>query len=67
MNVDRLRPDAGLVGFAFVKCSCISGEPQILKFISNTTESNAIELTWERYQPQGYRGLMSFEVFYKEA
>ncbi|XP_058256957.1 insulin-like growth factor 1b receptor [Hemibagrus wyckioides] len=42
-------------------------EHKILKFISNSTGSNSIVLTWERYQPQGYSGLISFEVYYKEA
>lgn len=46
---------------------CFPGEHKILKFISNSTGSNLIVLTWERYQPQGYSGLISFEVYYKEA
>ncbi|KAM9460573.1 insulin-like growth factor 1b receptor [Clarias gariepinus] len=40
---------------------------KILKVLSNSTGSNTIALTWERYQPPGYRGLISFEVYYKEA
>ncbi|MCI4383283.1 hypothetical protein PGIGA_G00024590 [Pangasianodon gigas] len=42
-------------------------EHKILKFINNSTGSNTIALTWERYQPLGYRGLISFEVYYREA
>ncbi|TSL68186.1 Insulin-like growth factor 1 receptor [Bagarius yarrelli] len=42
-------------------------ERKTLKFLTNSTGSNTIALTWERYQPQGYKGLISFEVYYKEA
>ncbi|KAF7703220.1 insulin-like growth factor 1b receptor isoform X1 [Silurus meridionalis] len=42
-------------------------ERKILKFLSNSTGSNTISLTWERYQPAGYTGLISFEVYYREA
>ncbi|XP_076118364.1 insulin-like growth factor 1a receptor [Alosa pseudoharengus] len=39
----------------------------MLKFKSNSTASNKIKLTWERYRPQDYRDLISFIVYYKEA
>ncbi|XP_062869073.1 insulin-like growth factor 1b receptor [Trichomycterus rosablanca] len=42
-------------------------ESKILKFISNSTDSNTIQLVWERYQPENYTGIISFEVYYKEA
>ncbi|XP_051506231.1 insulin-like growth factor 1 receptor [Myxocyprinus asiaticus] len=46
------------------RASC---ESKILKFISNSTRSNRIKLTWERYQPPNYRDIVSFVVYYKEA
>ncbi|XP_066503622.1 insulin-like growth factor 1b receptor [Hoplias malabaricus] len=46
------------------RASC---ESKILAFISNSTGSNTIRLTWERYRPPDYRDLVSFVVFYKEA
>ncbi|XP_051560277.1 insulin-like growth factor 1 receptor [Myxocyprinus asiaticus] len=46
------------------RASC---ESKILKFISNSTRSNRISLTWERYRPPDYRDLVSFVVYYKEA
>ena len=47
-------------------CACV-GESHILKFKSNSTMSNRIKLTWERYRPPDYRDLISFIVYYKEA
>ena len=49
------------MGFVFI------GESHILKFKSNSTVSNRIKLTWERYRPPDYRDLISFIVYYKEA
>uniref|UniRef100_A0A3B4CE23 Tyrosine-protein kinase receptor n=1 Tax=Pygocentrus nattereri TaxID=42514 RepID=A0A3B4CE23_PYGNA len=46
------------------RASC---ESKILKFINNSTGSNTITLTWERYRPPDYRDLVSFVVYYKEA
>nr|XP_015198923.1 PREDICTED: insulin-like growth factor 1 receptor [Lepisosteus oculatus] len=46
------------------RASC---ESYILKFKSNSTMSNKIKLTWERYRPADYRDLISFIVYYKEA
>ncbi|KAM3870609.1 insulin-like growth factor 1a receptor [Diretmus argenteus] len=46
------------------RASC---EGYILKFKSNSTTSNLIKLTWERYRPPDYRDLISFIVYYKEA
>ncbi|XP_052002563.1 insulin-like growth factor 1b receptor [Xyrauchen texanus] len=46
------------------RASC---ESKILKFISNSTRSNRIRLTWERYRPSNYRDIVSFVVYYKEA
>uniref|UniRef100_A0A8C7N185 Tyrosine-protein kinase receptor n=1 Tax=Oncorhynchus kisutch TaxID=8019 RepID=A0A8C7N185_ONCKI len=46
------------------RASC---ESHILKFKSNSTVSNRIKLTWERYRPPDYRDLISFIVYYKEA
>ncbi|KAJ8248807.1 hypothetical protein GJAV_G00227970 [Gymnothorax javanicus] len=46
------------------KASC---DIHILKFKSNSTMSNKIKLTWERYRPPDYRDLTSFIVYYKEA
>ncbi|XP_060779902.1 insulin-like growth factor 1a receptor isoform X1 [Neoarius graeffei] len=46
------------------RASC---ESHILKFKSNSTLSNRIKLTWERYRPPDYRDLISFIVYYKEA
>ncbi|KAG9266987.1 insulin-like growth factor 1 receptor [Astyanax mexicanus] len=46
------------------RASC---ESKILKFINNSTGSNIITLTWERYRPPDYRDLVSFVVYYKEA
>ncbi|KAI5098214.1 insulin-like growth factor 1 receptor precursor [Silurus meridionalis] len=46
------------------RASC---ESHILKFKSNSTQSNRIKLTWERYRPPDYRDLISFIVYYKEA
>ena len=47
-------------------CACV-GESHLLKFKSNSTMSNRIKLTWERYRPPDYRDLISFIVYYKEA
>ncbi|XP_067089984.1 insulin-like growth factor 1a receptor [Osmerus mordax] len=46
------------------RASC---ESHILKFKSNSTMSNRIKLTWERYRPPDYRDLISFIVYFKEA
>ncbi|TRY86714.1 hypothetical protein DNTS_031468 [Danionella cerebrum] len=46
------------------RASCGS---KILKFVSNSTRSNRIELIWERYRPPDSRDLVSFIVYYKEA
>ncbi|XP_071376395.1 insulin-like growth factor 1a receptor [Centroberyx affinis] len=46
------------------RASC---ESHILKFKSNSTTSNLIKLTWQRYRPQDYRDLLSFIVYYKES
>ncbi|XP_034032455.1 insulin-like growth factor 1a receptor [Thalassophryne amazonica] len=46
------------------RASCKS---HIIKFKSNSTTSNMIKLTWERYQPHNYTDLISFIVYYKEA
>ncbi|XP_061781014.2 insulin-like growth factor 1a receptor [Nerophis lumbriciformis] len=46
------------------RASC---ESHVLKILSNSTSSNTIRLTWERYQPRDYKGLISFMVYYKEA
>ncbi|TKS69749.1 Insulin-like growth factor 1 receptor [Collichthys lucidus] len=46
------------------RASC---ESTILKFKSNSTSSNRIKLTWQRYRPPDYRDLISFIVYYKEA
>ncbi|XP_035252278.1 insulin-like growth factor 1a receptor isoform X2 [Anguilla anguilla] len=46
------------------RASC---ESHTLKFKSNSTMSNRIKLTWERYRPPDYRDLISFIVYYKEA
>ncbi|XP_047451408.1 insulin-like growth factor 1a receptor [Mugil cephalus] len=46
------------------RASCKS---HILKFKSNSTRSHAISLTWERYQLQDRRNLISFIVYYKES
>uniref|UniRef100_A0A4W4DND1 Tyrosine-protein kinase receptor n=1 Tax=Electrophorus electricus TaxID=8005 RepID=A0A4W4DND1_ELEEL len=46
------------------RASC---ESKTLKFITNTTGSTTIMLTWERYRPPDYRDLVSFVVYYKEA
>ncbi|RXN38562.1 insulin-like growth factor 1 receptor [Labeo rohita] len=46
------------------RASCGS---KILKFISNTTSSNRIKLTWDRFRPPNSRDLVSFIVYYKEA
>ncbi|KAJ8417577.1 hypothetical protein AAFF_G00224200 [Aldrovandia affinis] len=46
------------------RASC---ESHILKFKSNSTMSNRIKLTWERYRPPDYRDLITFIVYYKEA
>ncbi|XP_076880952.1 insulin-like growth factor 1b receptor isoform X2 [Brachyhypopomus gauderio] len=45
------------------RASCGS---KTLKFITNTTGSTTIMLTWERYRPPDYRDLVSFVVYYKE-
>ncbi|KAM8860721.1 insulin-like growth factor 1a receptor [Synchiropus picturatus] len=42
-------------------------ERHVLKFLSNITSSYTIKLTWERYLPEGYKGLISFIAYYKEA
>uniref|UniRef100_A0A8C1BI39 Tyrosine-protein kinase receptor n=1 Tax=Cyprinus carpio carpio TaxID=630221 RepID=A0A8C1BI39_CYPCA len=46
------------------RASC---ESEILKFISNTTSSNKIKLTWDGFRPPNSRDLVSFIVYYKEA
>ncbi|XP_026071989.1 insulin-like growth factor 1 receptor [Carassius auratus] len=46
------------------RASC---ESEILKFISNTTSSNRIKLTWGGFRPPNSRDLVSFIVYYKEA
>ncbi|KAG7473244.1 hypothetical protein MATL_G00093620 [Megalops atlanticus] len=46
------------------RASC---ESHILTFKSNSTMSNRIRLTWERYRPPDYNGLINFIVYYKEA
>ncbi|XP_023669780.2 insulin-like growth factor 1b receptor [Paramormyrops kingsleyae] len=46
------------------RASC---ESHIIKFKSNSTSSNKIKLTWERYRPPDYRDLISFIIYYKEA
>uniref|UniRef100_A0A8C9VLL2 Tyrosine-protein kinase receptor n=1 Tax=Scleropages formosus TaxID=113540 RepID=A0A8C9VLL2_SCLFO len=46
------------------RASC---ESHILKFMSNSTTSTRIKLTWERYRPPDYRDLISFILYYKEA
>ncbi|KAL0978002.1 hypothetical protein UPYG_G00164560 [Umbra pygmaea] len=46
------------------RASC---ESQILMFKSNSTMSNRIKVTWQRYKPPDYRDLISFIVYYKEA
>ncbi|CAK6951109.1 insulin-like growth factor 1a receptor [Scomber scombrus] len=46
------------------RASC---ESHILRFLSNSTTSYTIKLTWERFLPQGYNDLISFVVYYKEA
>uniref|UniRef100_A0A8C9W9Q8 Tyrosine-protein kinase receptor n=1 Tax=Scleropages formosus TaxID=113540 RepID=A0A8C9W9Q8_SCLFO len=46
------------------RASC---ESHIIKFKANSTSSNRIKLTWERYRPPDYRDLISFIVYYKEA
>ncbi|XP_052416335.1 insulin-like growth factor 1 receptor isoform X2 [Carassius gibelio] len=46
------------------RASCGS---EILKFISNTTSSNRIKLTWDGFRPANSRDLVSFIVYYKEA
>ncbi|XP_078138968.1 insulin-like growth factor 1a receptor [Centroberyx gerrardi] len=46
------------------RASC---ESHNLKFKSNSTTSNLIKLTWERYRPPDYRDLISFIVYYKES
>ncbi|XP_044212199.1 insulin-like growth factor 1a receptor [Thunnus albacares] len=46
------------------RASC---ESHILKFLSNTTTSYTIKLTWERFWPPKYKDLISFVVYYKEA
>ncbi|KAG7271067.1 hypothetical protein CRUP_037966 [Coryphaenoides rupestris] len=40
---------------------------RILEFKSNSTTSNTIKLTWERYRPPDYKNLISFIVYYKES
>ncbi|KAF4083004.1 hypothetical protein AMELA_G00134960 [Ameiurus melas] len=45
----------------------VNCERKILKFINNSTGSNTIALTWENYKPPNYRGVISFEVYYREA
>ncbi|XP_056115157.1 insulin-like growth factor 1b receptor [Rhinichthys klamathensis goyatoka] len=45
------------------RASCGS---KILKFLSNSTRSNRIELTWELFRPPDSRDLISFIVYYKE-
>ncbi|XP_030622664.1 insulin-like growth factor 1a receptor [Chanos chanos] len=46
------------------RASC---ESHMLKFKSNSTMSNRIKITWERYWPDDPRDLISFIVYYKEA
>uniref|UniRef100_A0A8C7JBP1 Tyrosine-protein kinase receptor n=1 Tax=Oncorhynchus kisutch TaxID=8019 RepID=A0A8C7JBP1_ONCKI len=42
-------------------------ESKILRFKSNSTMSNRIKVTWQRYRPPDYRDLISFILYYKEA
>uniref|UniRef100_A0A8C5CYQ8 Tyrosine-protein kinase receptor n=1 Tax=Gadus morhua TaxID=8049 RepID=A0A8C5CYQ8_GADMO len=46
------------------RASC---ESDTLTFKSNTTTSNSIKLTWERYRPLDYTDLISFIVYCKES
>ncbi|XP_043101237.1 insulin-like growth factor 1b receptor isoform X2 [Puntigrus tetrazona] len=46
------------------RASCGS---KILKFISNTTSSNTIKLTWDHFRSPNSKDLVSFIVYYKEA
>uniref|UniRef100_A0A8C5M887 receptor protein-tyrosine kinase n=1 Tax=Leptobrachium leishanense TaxID=445787 RepID=A0A8C5M887_9ANUR len=46
------------------RASC---ESHVLNFISNTTSSNRIKLTWGRYRSPDYRDLIRFTVYYKES
>ncbi|OCT69203.1 hypothetical protein XELAEV_18040513mg [Xenopus laevis] len=46
------------------RASCNS---HTLRFVSNWTEADRINLKWERYQPPDYRDLLSFVVHYKES
>ncbi|XP_028969810.1 insulin-like growth factor 1 receptor [Esox lucius] len=46
------------------RASC---ESKVLRFKSNSTMSNRIKLTWQRYKPPDYRDLISFILYYKEA
>uniref|UniRef100_A0A8K9V3L5 Tyrosine-protein kinase receptor n=1 Tax=Oncorhynchus mykiss TaxID=8022 RepID=A0A8K9V3L5_ONCMY len=46
------------------RASC---ESKILRFKSNSTMSNRIKVTWQRYRPPDYRDLISFILYYKEA
>uniref|UniRef100_A0A674CID1 Tyrosine-protein kinase receptor n=1 Tax=Salmo trutta TaxID=8032 RepID=A0A674CID1_SALTR len=46
------------------RASC---ESKVLRFKSNSTMSNRIKLTWQRYRPPDYRDLISFILYYKEA
>ncbi|XP_043540709.1 insulin receptor-related protein-like, partial [Chiloscyllium plagiosum] len=45
----------------------VSCKSHVLRFISNTTYTDRILLRWERYEPQDYRDLLSFIVYYKDA
>ncbi|XP_055031815.2 insulin-like growth factor 1b receptor isoform X1 [Misgurnus anguillicaudatus] len=44
-----------------------SCESKSLKILSNSTKSNQISLTWERYRAPDSRDIVSFVVYYKEA
>jgi insulin-like growth factor 1 receptor len=54
-----------------IVCVCVSrvstGESDTLTFKSNTTTSDSIKLTWERYRPLDYTDLISFIVYCKES
>ncbi|XP_041035673.1 insulin-like growth factor 1 receptor [Carcharodon carcharias] len=45
----------------------VSCKSYVLRFVSNTTYTDRILLKWERYEPQDYRDLLSFIVYYKDA
>lgn len=58
------KPDVGDFRNNGDRASCQS---HILKFKTNSTTSNLIKMTWERYRPSDYKDLISFIVYYKEA